>query len=821
MANLSNNQWQEVGKNLTGAAFSFAIFFSLWSLGFLWADVSYCRYPTAVNHADSELSYCTVFGTGLPDKGLPSKSFMTDCDAQQSLMVGKQQTCDSGFASCTAAAQTNVSFYQLFSPATTTPTSQMDFAADNLAAADLLPSQEIEIRRWAQEVAGEHAKNKHMQPPIFEPLDIPEVDATMVDRPCAYNAGSVIEAIQTYADDCESNTRMRDSTLLVSTLFVLNVLEMLMLLKIGLTTDRLTVPVITDHLLRARQTAGARHSSRKACSMTSWLLTHAELVANPTFMFPIRLVTGVVVSVLLMSGALASIDYSALQATRSIESIEQSYNAEFVPMMRDGLGDYLSGLSEQGGGEPLTYHNEFFDAGAELSARSAYPAFNKLDDDCPCSLSGTLRTIGKNLAGHAFKAACELASSGRRRRLLENVGNVVSHHRVLAENEGCPPNSKPNQDGRCSCIDGFSVNNEETACVEAARGVCPGVANAYVDADGSCYCERDFRPSDTGDGCIEAGLNFEITQIRDILQKWETGLASKCTVQYMRELWEPIPFCIRYASYIAMLIGLVSTFLFLSQFRVKALRLRVLVEEHFDPVTGWPKDPGVLNEEDVRLLTGGKRSWTLDYAYLNKLPSFIGLYCGNMMVAFLMHWLAWMVALYFTFCQAFPSDLFGLLILVSPVMIEGILKKMLWKKVVSPKQGLLHPRIYLMVDVALSLASTITGPIKTVFRVVGATLCLFMHLFRSDVTMMLDQSFFALDPHYTSATALLTALRIQYEFSKIGRTRPVDARLSHLKIQEGYSESEDNPSPMQQMATVAAALDTLEAVDIFGGELVS
>ena len=144
--------------------------------------------------------------------------------------------------------------------------------------------------------------------------------------------------------------------------------------------------------------------------------------------------------------------------------------------------------------------------------------------------------------------------------------------------------------------------------------------------------------------CVQGGKAYEIAQIRDILQDPETGIAIKCFVQQLREIWEPIPFCIRYAACISTCIAAVSTVLFLLHFRHSALRLRELVEEHFDPVhgarnpfsspglcslrsvicAGWPKDPSTLNEEDVRLLTGGKRSWVLDYAFLNKLPSFIG-----------------------------------------------------------------------------------------------------------------------------------------------------------------------------------------------------
>ncbi len=207
----------------------------------------------------------------------------------------------------------------------------------------------------------------------------------------------------------------------------------------------------------------------------------------------------------------------------------------------------------------------------------------------------------------------------------------------------------------------------------------------------------------------------------------------------------------------------------MNTFRRKALRLRDLVETHFHPQHGWPKDPDVLNEEDVVLLTGGKRSWKLEYAFLQKLPSFIGLFVGNTIMAFAIHWVVWMIVLYVAFAEIFPSDPLGTFYMLLPIIFESMLKKLLWGKIVSKDHGIVQPRLYAAMDVLLSLTSTVTGPIKTIFRVVGGTICMFFHLFRSDVTMMLDRSFYALDPHFTSATGMLTSLRMQYEFSKIRR----------------------------------------------------
>jgi hypothetical protein len=246
--------------------------------------------------------------------------------------------------------------------------------------------------------------------------------------------------------------------------------------------------------------------------------------------------------------------------------------------------------------------------------------------------------------------------------------------------------------------------------------------------------------------------------------------------------------------------------LFITSFRRKALRVRTLVELHFDPVHGWPKDPSVMTEEEVSMLTGGKRTWKLDYAYLNKLPSFIGLYVGNMIVAICFHWVCWMVILYVVFCPGLPNDLTVLYVLMFPIIVEGILKSLLWKSIISEQHGILHIRIYALVDVLLSMTSAVTGLIKTVLRVVGGVVCLLAHLFRSDVTMMLDKSFYSLDPHYTSSTALLTALRIQYEFSKIRRERPEPAGTLCITVKQANSliAADSNTSDPYVKITVGA-----------------
>jgi hypothetical protein len=101
------------------------------------------------------------------------------------------------------------------------------------------------------------------------------------------------------------------------------------------------------------------------------------------------------------------------------------------------------------------------------------------------------------------------------------------------------------------------------------------------------------------------------------------------------------------------------------------------------------------------------------------------------------------------------------------VLIETLLKKITWVKIIDSQRGLRHPRLYAAADVFFSAYSAVTGPIKTVVRVLGAMCGLFMQLFRSDATMMLDKSLYLLDPHFTASTGMLMGLRVSFEFSKI------------------------------------------------------
>ena len=392
---------------------------------------------------------------------------------------------------------------------------------------------------------------------------------------------------------------------------MLNLVEMLLLLTIGL----MAVPTFFAYLARIRADAGGQNigagdnSLALACTAKSaadWFTTHADSGATTVaFMYPIRLIVGVFVSCILMTGGLASIDYTAMLATQSIESLEQSYpppvshvivpstvapeafariifqcsliegfgsvkathsqlkhvlllprsryNNEYVPLMRDGLGDLLTALSEEFGGEPLEYHNPYFDSGAELSARSERPFFNVQDADCPCSTVSALLVVGRRLGEHMWAGAVAVTNSGQRRRRLQRSHS--SSRRTLQGIAGCPPNATVGEDSYCYCQPGFTLY--EGVCTVFQPGdACPGVPNAYISGDGKCYCDQHHVVHEGG--CVDGGLLFELEAIRDLLQDPETGVVTKCTVQLLRELWEPIPFCMRYAGIVSILIAAMS-----------------------------------------------------------------------------------------------------------------------------------------------------------------------------------------------------------------------------------------------------------------------
>ena len=720
MCNVANNQWQAAGKNITGMAFFLGVVGSWWSLIMVASDALYCRYPTDVG--DGAGSFCTVFGDGLPEDGVPSKAFTTDCSLMQA----------SGWN------DTEVAYYQRFSsiPA---PAVSFDFNAaieNHQLEVEMVPSKESAFFDAARGQAKVAANRTGLPAPVF-PDSSDEIDfigllglgtAPLV---CPAAPGSLLEAVQQYSSDCEGNSRMRESMLLVSGLALLNLIEGVFMLKLAISVLSEGTVLANKHLeklpeKRAEQLekvfAARRAIGTNDASWLTWLvMTHAETTQDGRKLyFPTRMVASIVVSWLVLLILLSSVDLGALQISRALDEFESNYNTQIVPLLRDGLEQrFFADFTFRG--KPIHYHNSYFDDpnNAGLDPRSSLPGFHKVDADCPCSLVRAAVDIGGDLAGHLAAVA---AATGEMRR--------NTRRRVQTEGEACPENAFNDAGIGCTCNDGFFLSDRQE--------------------------------------CVPETIESHVKAIADIMQRNTTGAFFKCTMQTLREVTEPLPFAVRYAGLISCVIGAVSTALFMVGFRRKAKRLQELVEAHFDPVLGWPKDPTVLLEEDVRLLTGGKRSWQLDYAYLNRLPSFIGLYCGNFICAAAVQWVLWILILYFATCNAIPPGAVqSTIVFLLPVILESVLKKVIWGKIVDSKHGIRHPRLYAVVDMILSVLSTVTGPIKTFMRLGGAIVCLFAHLFRSDVTMMLDRTFLPLDPHYMASTGLLTGMRVQMEFNKI------------------------------------------------------
>jgi hypothetical protein len=603
MCNIANNQWQRMGKNITGTAFVFAVFLSLWSVSMVASDAAHCKYPTRSTYewygiSDNEKEvhggYCVIYAdgtftgsgftlSGLPAEGVTSKTFRSDCALQ----------------AATGWNDTQVSFKQVYEyeyapPPAPTPVVPPENAFANRGVT-LLPSRQSAFETYARQRSIQVAREHGVPPHIFqlESADTSD-DASTYDSACSFAAGSVLEAIDVYSEQCETSSRLRESTLLVVTFTLLNICEVFLLIKLGVSNGVFKV----------------RHPWFK------WtVITHAESMSvKIAFLYPVRLLAAVTVSCLLVIGALSTIDLMAVQVEFRVREFEQMYDTVIVPFFQHGIEDVL-------------IHNPYFDSDAShLPPLQSLPAFSSLDSDCPCGVYTSMGRIGADL----WPYIRELATSGIFRRRLQIIVEVpatatgtmnLATRRWLQATGPCTlPNS--HFDARsstgCRCDVGFTPNTDSTACVPSS---CP--LNAHLDADGSCYCNDRYAVNDAGTGCEAGGPQYALRQIVNILEKEDTGVTVKCFFESLRLWYEPIPFAMLYAGILSFVIGLVSTILFLAQFRRKALRLSELVERYYDTETGWPKDADTLAEEDVRLLTGGKRTWFLNFSYLNKLPSFV------------------------------------------------------------------------------------------------------------------------------------------------------------------------------------------------------
>ena len=87
----------------------------------------------------------------------------------------------------------------------------------------------------------------------------------------------------------------------------------------------------------------------------------------------------------------------------------------------------------------------------------------------------------------------------------------------------------------------------------------------------------------------------------------------------------------------------------------------------------------------------------------------IGLYCGNFLCSFFIHWIVWIITLYLMFCAAIPSNASAIVVAMTPVIVEGLFKRSIWHRLFDIRRGLRHPRLYAAADTILSITSAYTG----------------------------------------------------------------------------------------------------------------
>ena len=166
------------------------------------------------------------------------------------------------------------------------------------------------------------------------------------------------------------------------------------------------------------------------------------------------------------------------------------------------------------------YHNPYFDGdGGKVPPHAARPPFNSPDADCPCSIFGAVTERLQKLQSPASTVFSYLLQHGvlasRRRRLtqaelLYDEGNNSGWRQL--QTGTCPPHSSMHPDDQCYCDEGYEV----------VQGRC----QASTDAGAAAFLAS-------------------LQQIEDAVADPQTGKVIKCTFEYLRMFWEPIPFCLR------------------------------------------------------------------------------------------------------------------------------------------------------------------------------------------------------------------------------------------------------------------------------------
>ena len=532
--NVANGRWQAIGNNLTGAAYFIAVFFSLWSLSVLGNDASYCRYPTDVSTntdggyvapdgtAAGMLSYCTIYADSVPGGSMAAGKFMADCKAQAATGWNKTQT----------------GFYEVYEPATITPQSGLE--VEEPAQCDLLPSLASAFQEKARlNIRTAYSSHSEWNPaamPIPDGLDLTTTPPGYYSNiysnaQCPVKLGSVMEAVATYADACEDNSRMRDATLLSISQSVLNLMELLVLVQIGV---------------------GMGHISCLPAMITP--SNHADTAAASTpFYYPVRMMGAVSVSALLIFFFMATIDLMALRVKNSIVPINAAYNDLLVSMLS---------------GPDAAFQNSYFDDGAgRVPPYQARPPFNGLDDDCPCSILSAVQEVATELSGPVTTLVTAQMGGSRRRQLevvptsaqlappTQFLPQLSSDDLRRLQQGGCPVHASLKPNGGCVCDDGYAVVQGQWKCQPSSndwrrlqQGICPPHSQLIdpQDPNSQCYCDEGYTP--VSGQCQEGAADPTAQAIADIervVEDPQTGKVIKCSFEALRMFWEPLPFCIR------------------------------------------------------------------------------------------------------------------------------------------------------------------------------------------------------------------------------------------------------------------------------------
>jgi hypothetical protein len=710
--NLVNSRWRHntvVACNWTGLVLAIALFLSIWSLPLMMTDLRHCRYPTA--DADPA-GYCVIEGSAFPTGSVPSQQFLRDCALQ----------------SRTGWNDSAISFRQILNnvpnPNFPPPSSILDFSEPHVTETSgddthellsyaLLTSRAGAFKTEAIAEARLQANAIGVPLPDMSGIDVTSLQNTM-PMPCSARSGSVLEGVNEYIAECEGNDEMREATLLVLVLTVLNGIELVILLKIAATN---------------MFQLGAQHGP--PC-----LDRDANRTTGDTFFFPTRLIVAIIVEWLVVIFFFASqIDMTATTVSRSLGEFEAVYTEQIIPQLRgptaipEPFSGILPTLAQS------EFQNSYFNistnppTGGGLPPLAYFPPYHDLDGDCPCSVFDEWYFLGG--------------------KLLDLVPLAVL------------------SPGQIQCPDGSDKCGSTFCC----------------DSNGLRYCPIDYVYDTNTKVCVDPAH-----QAMQLLETRRSGALIKCSVEYLRLIYEPVPFACRWGGVLSLVSAALSTFLFLRRFRAQGIRLRELVDEHFDPESGWPCDRATIPlASDRELLGGTETTDTLPYDHMTKLPMFVGLHVGNFVVAFLVYVIALVLVLYIMFCKALPSIVTTMLAFATPVISEALLRRRLWgrTRIVETQNGIRHPRLFATVDLVLTLTSVITGPIKTLARVIGAQVCIFANLFRSDRCLMVEPSLVLLDQHYRSTQALLTSLRVRYEFIAIERA------ARQRGTTDGHSTNED------------------------------